>query len=220
MAQRTVLLVEDHPLMIEAVKLALGRSAEFEILGITESGSEAVALATRLQPDLVLLDLALPQVDGLEVLRALRRSGSDAAVIIFSAHDDADLINTALREGAQGFISKRINADDLPAALRQILDPTLFRPLAVTPTDHGSNSDHAKLSSRELEVLHALLDGLSNKEIGARLCVTEQTVKARLTSLYRKLGVSSRTEAVAAAYGRGLQNSSPAEPAARRLAGS
>jgi two-component system, NarL family, nitrate/nitrite response regulator NarL len=218
MAKRSVLLAEDHPLMVEAVKLALGRSADFEIIGITQSGSEVVALATRLQPDLVLLDLALPQVDGLEVLRSLRRSGSDTAVIIFSAHDDADLVDNALREGAAGFISKRINADDLPAALRQILDPTLFRPLAVT-TD-GSATDHPRLSSRELEVLHALLDGLSNKAISERLSVTEQTVKALLTSLYRKLGVSSRTEAVAAAYGRGLQNSSPAEPAAGRLAGS
>jgi DNA-binding NarL/FixJ family response regulator len=219
MAQRSVLLVEDHPLMVEAVKLALGRSADFEILGITDSGREAVALATRLQPDLVLLDLALPQVDGLEVLRSLRRSGSDTAVIIFSAHDDAQLVDNALREGAAGFISKRINADDLPAALRQILDPTLFRPLAATSTD-GSASDHAKLSGRELEVLWALSDGLSNKEIGERLSVTEQTVKARLTSLYRKLGVSSRTEAIAAAHARGLRNSSPAKPAARRLAGS
>jgi DNA-binding NarL/FixJ family response regulator len=220
MVQWRVLLVEDHPLMVEAVKLALGRSAEFEIVGITDSGSEVVALARRVQADLVLLDLGLPQVDGLDVLRSLRRSGSDTTVIIFSAHDDPDLVDTALREGAAGFISKRINAHDLAAALRQILDPTLFRPLAVAPTD-GSASNHAKFSGRELEVLRALSDGLSNKEISERLSMTEQTVKARLASLYRKLGVSSRTEAVAAAYGRGLQNlSPPAEPVARRPAGS
>src|SRR2546423_11572096 len=104
MRQMRVLLAEDHPLMVEAVKLALGDSAEFQVVGITDSGSEVPALAECLEPDLVLLDLSLPDVDGLEVLRALRKSHSDTAVVILSAHDNADLVDNLLREGAAGFI--------------------------------------------------------------------------------------------------------------------
>jgi DNA-binding NarL/FixJ family response regulator len=218
MRKLRVLVAEDHPLMVEAVRLELGKSAEFEVVGVTESGSDVVALAKRVQPDLVLLDLSLPGVDGLEVLRTLRRDGSDAAVVVLSAYDDAGSVDNALRGGAAGFISKRIDPQDLPAALRQVLDSTLFRPLEV-PSEGPATADGG-LTARELEVLRALLDGLSNKAIGERLWLSEQAVKARLTSLYRKLGASSRTEAVALAYGRGFKGSTPAESGSRRLADS
>ena len=203
-----ILVAEDHPLMVEAVKEALALSSEFEVVATTQSGSEVVPLVQRLEPDLVLLDLSLMEDDGLDVLRAIRASGSDTQVVIFSAHDGANVIDTALKEGAAGFISKRIEPYDLAAALRQVLDPTLF----MSATTDGD------LSERELEVLRALLDGLSNKEIGQRLWLTEQTVKARLTSLYAKLGVSSRTEAVAVAYGRGFKASGPAKHVPRQAA--
>jgi two-component system nitrate/nitrite response regulator NarL len=218
MRQVRVLVAEDHPLMVEAVKLALAESAEFEVVGTTDSGNDVVVLTKRLRPDLVLLDLSLADGDGLEVLRAVRRSNSDVAVVILSGHDDANLVTNALREGASGFISKRIDPYDLPAALRQVLDPTLFRPAAAS--DGSGPAAAGELTARDEEVLRALLDGLSNKQIGERLWLTEQTVKARLTSLYRKLGVSSRTEAVAVAYGRGFKGSSPAEQKLRRLTGS
>lgn len=205
-----VLLADDHPLIVEAVRLALGDSEDFEVVATTGAGRDVVALAGRAKPDLILLDLALEDLDGVEVLRALRRGHSEAVVVVLSAHDGHDIVDNALKEGAAAFISKRIDPYDLPAALRQVLDPTLFRP-ATAETD---------LSSRDLEVLRALLDGLSNREISARLCLTEQGVKARLTSLYRKLGVSSRTEAVAVAYARGHKPSAPAETMPRRLTGS
>jgi len=209
MRQLRVLLVEDHPLIVEAVKLALGDSGEFEVVATTGSGREVAPLAERHQPDLVLLDLGLPDLDGVEVLRALKRAASDPAIVVLSAHDGHEIIDNALQEGAAAFISKRIDPYDLPAALRQVLDPTLFR---------GATGD-GELTSRDHEVLRALLDGLSNKQISERLWLTEQGVKARLTTLYRKLGVSSRTEAVAAAYSRGYKPSLPAEHGPRRLTG-
>ena len=218
MRKLRVLLAEDHPLMIEAVKLALGGSAEFEVVAVTSSGSDVVALAERVRPDLVLLDLSLPGADGLDVLHALRGAVSDAVVVVLSGHDDAGSVDSALRGGATGFISKRIDPQDLSSALRQVLDSTVFRPLEV-PADGTATADPA-LTPRELDVLRALLDGLSNKEIGERLWLSEQAVKARLTTLYRKLGASSRTEAVAMAYGRGFNGSSQAKSGSRRLAGS
>ena len=124
-----------------------------------------------------------------------------------------ELIDAALRAGASAFITKRIDPRDLPAALRQALEPTLFQPLQQTVLVDG-NAAPVELTERELDVLNALADGLSNKAIGKRLWLSEQTVKFHLTSIYRKLGVSSRTEAIAMAYGRHLATSRPAgEPA-------
>ena len=209
MRQLRVLLAEDHPLIVEAVKLALDDSGEFKVVATTSSGRDVVALYHREEPDLILLDLGLADLDGVEVLRALRRVDCEASIVVLSAHDGHEIVENALQEGAAAFISKRINPYDLPAALRQVLDQTLFHPAAAD----------GDLSARDLEVLQALQSGLSNREISERLWLTEQGVKARLTGLYRKLGVSSRTEAVAAAYARGYKPA-PAELPPRRLTGS
>ena len=221
MRKLTVLVADDHPLMLEAIRIALAESPEFEVAGETASGADVVVLAQRLQPDLILLDLSLPEVDGLEVLRALRRSASTAQVVVLSAHEEPATVDAAFREGASAFISKRIDPGELSAALRQALDPTLFQPLRMNPlADGAGNGD---LNERELDALHALADGLSNKEIAQKLWLTEQTVKFHLSSVYRKLGVSSRTEAVAAAYERGIHHTPrlapPADPDTTELAG-
>ena len=223
MRKLTVLVADDHPLMLEAIRLALAESPEFEVAGETASGADVVVLAQRLQPDLILLDLSLPEVDGLEVLRALRRSASTARVVVLSAHEEPATVDAAFREGASAFISKRIDPGELSAALRQALDPTLFQPLRMNPLADGAAGKDGDLNERELDALHALADGLSNKEIAQKLWLTEQTVKFHLSSVYRKLGVSSRTEAVAAAYERGIHHTPrlapPADPDTTELAG-
>jgi two-component system, NarL family, response regulator DegU len=206
MRRVTVLVAEDHPLMIEAIKIVLAESEDFEVVGVAESGVEVAGLVEQVQPDLVLLDLSLPDLHGLDVVRSLSASKSSAQVVIFSAHEEPELIDVALRGGASAFITKRIDPRDLPAALRQAVEPTLFRPMQQTALVNG-NAAPVELTERELEVLNALTDGLSNKAIGKRLWLSEQTVKFHLTSIYRKLGVSSRTEAIAAAYGQRLATS-------------
>jgi two-component system, NarL family, response regulator DegU len=214
MRRVTVLVAEDHPLMIEAIKIVLAESEDFDVVGVAESGTEVAGLVEQVQPDLVLLDLSLPDVHGLDIVRSLSASKSPAQVVIFSAHEEPELIDAALRGGASAFITKRIDPRDLPAALRQALEPTLFRPTQQTVLVNGSAAP-VELTERELEVLNALTDGLSNKAIGKRLWLSEQTVKFHLTSIYRKLGVSSRTEAIGTAYRRRLATSHPAgEPAA------
>jgi two-component system response regulator DegU len=209
MRRVSVLVAEDHPLMIEAIKIVLAESEDFEVVGVAESGVEVAGLVEQVQPDLVLLDLSLPDLHGLDIVRSLSASKSPAQVVIFSAHEEPELIDVALRSGASAFITKRIDPRDLPAALRQALEPTLFRPMQQPGLVNG-NAAPVELTERELEVLNALTDGLSNKAIGKRLWLSEQTVKFHLTSIYRKLGVSSRTEAIATAYGQRLATSKTA----------
>src|SRR3989440_1588424 len=160
----TVLVAEDHPLMIEAIKMVLAESEDFEVVGVANSGMEVAGLVEQVQPDLVLLDLDLPELHGLDVVRSLSASKSPAQVVIFSAHEEPELIDAALRGGASAFITKRIDPRDLPAALRQALEPTLFRPMRQPVLVNGDGP--VELTERELDVLSALTHGLSNKAIG------------------------------------------------------
>lgn len=212
-----ILVVEDHPLMAEAIRMSLSGSDQFELVGTAGSARDAFALAEQKQPDVVLLDFHLPDADGMHVVNTLVRAGKNAKVIVFSADDGPDLIDRVLRAGASAFITKRIDPVDLPSALRQALDQTLYQPLHLNPLVGNGASDGAglDLSERDRQILAALAEGLSNSQIAQRLWVAEQTVKFHLTSIYRKLGVSSRTEAVAAAYGRGLVEQSPLTQASR-----
>lgn len=204
MRRLRLLIAEDHPLMVEAIRVVLSISGEFEIVGVAESGSEVLPLAQRLDPDVVLVDLRLPGLDGLEVLHALRKAGIGAKLVVLSARDESDVVELAFRAGACAFITKRIDPHDFPAALRQALDQTLFQPFKENPLLMDGGPPEPSLTKRELAVLNAVAEGLSNKEIAQRLSYAEQTVKLDLTHVYRKLGVSSRTEAMAVGYRRGL----------------
>jgi two-component system nitrate/nitrite response regulator NarP len=204
MRRLRLLIAEDHPLMVEAIRVVLSISGEFEIVGVAESGSEVLPLAQRLDPDVVLVDLRLPGLDGLEVLHALRKAGVGAKLVVLSARDESDVVELALRAGACAFITKRIDPHDFPAALRQALDQTLFQPFKENPLLMDGGPPEPSLTKRELAVLNAVAEGLSNKEVAQRLSYAEQTVKLDLTHVYRKLGVSSRTEAMAVGYRRGL----------------
>src|SRR2546421_3933832 len=164
MRRVTVLVAEDHPLMSEAIKTVLAESADFEVVAVAESGAQVEGLVERFKPDLVLLDLELPELHGLDVVRSLSASKSPAQVVIFSAHEEPELIDAALRGGASAFITKRIDPRDLPAALRQALEPTLFRPMQQPALVNGDGP--VELTERELDVLSALTHGLSNKAIG------------------------------------------------------
>ena len=204
MRRLRVFVIEDHPLMVEAIRVALSMTDEFEIVGTVEDGAKALELATQAQADVVLLDLRLPGIDGLEILRRLNQSDLAAKLVVLSACDDAEIVDLALRAGASAFITKRIDPHDLAAALRQALDQTLFQPFRANPLLDEGGGPEPELTKRELAVLRAVAEGLSNKEIAKRMAYAEQTVKLDLTHVYRKFGVSSRTEAMAVAYRKGL----------------
>jgi DNA-binding NarL/FixJ family response regulator len=203
MRRLRLLIADDHPLMVEAIRVVLSVSGDFEIVGVAESGRDVLRLARRLEPDVVLLDLRLPEVDGLKILDTLSRTDLNAKLVVLSGCDDAEVVELALRAGACAFITKRIDPHDLAAALRQALDQTLFQPFQPNPLIDNGVAEPT-LTERELAVLRAVAEGMSNKQIAERMCYAEQTVKLDLTHVYRKLGVSSRTEAMAVGYRNGL----------------
>ena len=187
MRQLRLLVVDDHPLMVEAISIALGTSEGFEIVAVATSGAEIVTVVRRTKPDLVLLDLRMPAVDGLAALRALRQAGLDTKVIILSALEEPALVDRVLRSGACAFIMKRIDPSDLGAAIRQALDQTLFHPLRENPLAAGADGSDPMLNKRELAILNAIGAGLSNKQIAEREWLAEQTVKFHLPTSTKSL---------------------------------
>jgi two-component system, NarL family, response regulator LiaR len=199
-----VLIADDHRLMVEGTKKALAAAGGFEVVGEASNGAQVLPLVRRLKPDLVLLDLRMPQMDGLSCLAKIRKEFPDMKVAILSATQDEASIETALKRGANAYIVKTVNPEDLAAALRQTVEGTVFTTAGVSD-DHGQHAAKAAgLTDREVTILRAVARGLSNEAIAKELWVAEQTVKFHLTNIYRKLEVSNRTEAARYAFEQGL----------------
>jgi DNA-binding NarL/FixJ family response regulator len=193
--------------MVEGTKQALERAGGFEVVGEAVSGVQVLPLVRRLKPQLVLLDVRMPQMDGLTALSKIRKEFPDVKVAMLSVSQDTELIQTALKRGAIAYIIKSIDPDDLAAALRQALDGNVFTTAGVTEDPGERAARDAGLTDRELVIVRAVARGLSNEAIAKELWVAEQTVKFHLTNIYRKLGVSNRTEAARLAYQNGLVDS-------------
>jgi DNA-binding NarL/FixJ family response regulator len=196
-----VVLVDDHRLTLEGLRLALGNAAGIELVGETGEGRGVLELVGRTRADVVLLDVHLPDLHGLDVLRQLRLSQPQVTVVMFSGEEDTDVEDEALRQGASGFLLKSIDPADLPAAIRGAVESP------AAPPAHGPKPptvEELRLTPKERQVLAQLAGGLSNAEIGRALWLSQQTVKFHLTNVYRKLGVANRTEAARYALGNGL----------------
>ena len=200
-----VLVADDHRLMLAAVRRALAESEDYEIVGEVSIGSQVIPAVRETKPDVVLLDLRMPELDGLTCLARLRKHDPTVAVVILSSYSDRAQIEAAREGGALGYIVKTVEPVDLPTVLRSALSGG---PFAVwgeeVPRDAPATDGTVELSEREIMVLKAVARGLSNREIGRELWISEQTVKFHLRNLYRKLGVSSRTEAARYAHRAGL----------------
>ena len=200
-----IVVADDHRLMLEGLRLALGRARGIRIVGETDEGRKVLPLVAETKPDVVLLDVMLPDMDGLVVLDRLRQQLPDVKVILRAGHDDKRVIQEAMRLGASAFVLKGIDPSDLPGAIRQAVAGTVYKPIGrdetpdETPT-HG-------LTPKEREVLEQVARGLSNADIGRELWLSQQTVKFHLTNVYRKLGVANRTEAARFAYRHSLVGS-------------
>ena len=197
-----LVIADDHRLILDGIKRALADADGFEIVGEASSGSLVLPLVRRSSPDLVLLDLRMPGLDGLTALEQIKHECPGVKVVVLSATADPSVIQTALSRGASAYIIKSVNPPDLPATLRQVLEGNVFHPVG-RPTD-GHAAAKIGLSSRETEILQAVSRGLSNHAIGKELFVAEQTVKFHLTNIYRKLNATNRTEAVRVAYQFGI----------------
>jgi DNA-binding NarL/FixJ family response regulator len=206
-----ILVADDHPVVRDGLVAVLGTQQDFEVIGEAATGDEVVQQVSVLGPDVLLLDLELPETDGVEALRALRGQGNRVRVLVFTAFDTDDRILAAVRAGAQGYLLKGAPRDELFQAIRvvhaggSLLQPVVAsRLLKQVSEDAASPLGVRSLTSREHEVLRLLMRGLQNKEIAVELVVTERTVKFHVSSILRKLGAGNRTEAVAIATKYGL----------------
>jgi DNA-binding NarL/FixJ family response regulator len=197
-----VVIADDHRLIIDGIKRALAEADDFEVVGEASTGSQVMPLVRRTSPDLVLLDLRMPGLDGLTALERIKREHPQIKVVVLSASADQSVIQTALSRGASAYVIKSVNPPDLPATLRQAMAGNVFHPVG-RPTD-AQAATTIGLSLREVEILQAVARGLSNHAIGKELFVAEQTVKFHLTNIYRKLKATNRTEAVRLAYQHGV----------------
>ncbi|MFQ5407836.1 MAG: response regulator [Anaerolineales bacterium] len=205
-----VLIVDDHPVVREGMAAILGTNSGIDVIGEAASGAEAVALTRDLKPDVVLLDLEMPGMDGVQALQRMRNLDPALRTIVFTAFDTDDRILAAVRAGAQGYLLKGAPREDLFAAIRivhgggSLLQPVVASKLLRNVSAAGAKQAMETLTSREQQVLDLLARGLQNKEIATELIISERTVKFHVSSILGKLGVGNRTEAVRVAVQRGL----------------
>ena len=212
MGKIKMVLAEDHALMRDAVRLVFDEEEDVDLVGEVANGHDLLPLMARVEADFVLLDVQLPGLDGLGCLEALAERHPQVKVAMLSAVEDPQVIEAAFRRGARGYILKSVNPFDLPAAIRQIVDESVIH-RSLAAVDGGTPAARAGgLSEKEVAVLVELCHGHTNKQIAARLWLSEQTVKFHLRNVYRKLGIKSRTEALRYAYEHDLVTS--AAPAA------
>jgi DNA-binding NarL/FixJ family response regulator len=211
-ARIRIVVVDDHPVVREGLVAMLQTQPDFEVVAEAGSGTEGLAMISKFTPDVVLLDLELPGLDGVGVLNRLRETETPARVIVFTVFDTDDRIISAVRAGAAGYLLKGAPRSELFAAIRAAhAGGSLLQPLVastvlrhVAQRDRSDDSPAPSLTPRERSVMDLLARGKSNKEIAATLDVTERTVKFHVSAIFTKLGATNRTEAVTRAVQAGL----------------
>jgi DNA-binding NarL/FixJ family response regulator len=200
-----VILIDDHPIVRSGIRMLLEQASEIQIIGEADRGAQGIKLIERLQPDVVLLDMEMPDMTGVDVMRTLQSQGSPMRVLGMSAYDDPEYIRSLLAAGAYGYLTKDEALDSIVEAVRGVAagqEGWLSRRAAarLSALTRQPTSDPIKLTEREEEVLRALAQGWSNDQIADHLVITERTVRYHLTNIYQKLNVSSRSETIAWAH--------------------
>ncbi len=210
----TVLLADDHDIVREGTRRLLEQAHDLAVVAEAGTGEEAVRLAGSLRPDIVVMDVRMPGLNGLEATRRVKANAPDTAVLILSAYEDDQYVFPLLEAGASGYLLKTSSGDDLIRAIHaicerneKVLDPHLTGKV-VDRLSGGSRTPHGDLvealTEREVQVLQAVADGRSNKEIAESLSISTNTVQVHLRNIFGKLGVASRTEAVASGLRHGI----------------
>jgi DNA-binding NarL/FixJ family response regulator len=205
-----ILIADDHPIVRDGLSAVLETQPDFEVVGQAASGTQAVERAAALRPDVILLDLQLPELDGVAALRAIRSAEPAARVIIFTAFDTDERILGAVQAGAQGYLLKGAPREELFQAIRvvhgggSLLQPVVAARLLRQVSNTAPSALPEQLTERELEVLRLLAKGRQNKEIANDLWISERTVKFHVSAILAKLQVGNRTEAVSKAAQLGL----------------
>lgn len=212
----TIVLAEDHALVREGTRQILSDQPDLTVVGEASRGDDAVRLVLQLRPQIVLMDMRMPGINGIEATRQILTEVPETKVIIVSAHEDEDYVREALAAGAAGYILKTAPARELVEGIRAvaagslILTPSLSRRLAQSRTDAARASD--RISTRELTVLRQIALGRSNKEVARDLGISLRTVEGHLHNIFEKLRVNSRTEAIIYAANHGIVSIESTEP--------
>jgi DNA-binding NarL/FixJ family response regulator len=209
-----LLIADDHPVVRDGLSGMFASDPDFEVLGEAGDGAEAVRLAAALRPDVILMDLRMPGMDGVAAITELARKGSAARVLVLTTYDTDAYVLPAVEAGATGYLLKDAPRAELLRAVRAaaqgqaVLAPSVATRLMSRVRAPGREP----LSGRELEVLELVAAGNTNRDAAARLFISEATVKSHLLNIYAKLGVGDRAAAVAVAFRRGLLGSGTTEP--------
>lgn len=201
-----VLVADDHPLILQGLRRTLEACDDIDVVGEARSGTEVVPLVERRRPDVVVLDLHMPGMDGASCIAEIKRTSPEVKAIVLSASEERSSIDAATSAGASAYVIKSVSSVDIPALIRQVAAGyTVFQ----TPSESDGEAEPGAtsepgLTERELTILAAVAGGLTTKAISSELWVSEHTVKFHLTNIYRKLGVSNRSGAVRYAYEHGL----------------
>jgi DNA-binding NarL/FixJ family response regulator len=201
-----VLLADDHPLIIAGIRRSIEHLDDMEVVGEARSGQELLHLIERRRPDLVLLDLKMPGVTGVEVIEQVRGSWPEIKMVVLSACDDRATIDSALSAGAGAYVLKSAHAIDIASVLRQASSGVVFHAPSYVPPRPGAADEPAPpaLTERERSILSAVASGMTTAAISRDLWISEHTIKFHLTNIYRKLGVANRAGAVRYALERGI----------------
>ena len=206
-----VVLADDHAVVRKGIREFLEEEGSIEVVAEASDGEEAKALIRQHKPDVAVLDIRMPKLTGIEVTRWIREQGVSVGVLILTAYDDDPYVLAALQAGANGYVLKTAEADEITAAVRAVrkgqsaLDPVIARKLMAHLTGTSSPAQLVEpLTPREQEVLERVSQGLTNRAIGLQLGISNRTVQGHLANVYAKLQVSSRTEAVTKALQLGL----------------
>lgn len=211
-----ILLVEDHPLIRVGLRFLFDKSEDFTVIAEAVDGEEAVELAERLRPDVIVMDLRMPGLDGIQATRAIRKKWADAKIVMLTLYNSEDEILGALQAGVKGYCLKDTHFDRLVAGIQCVLAGDMWldsgvaeKLVGVLPPSQVLETmvevgHEPSLSEREVDVLGLLVQGLSNQEIAERLEISSETVKSHLRHIMRKLAVSDRTQAAVKALKQGL----------------
>ena len=208
MSDIRVLIVDDHELVREGLRLMLSRTEGIVVEGLAEGGEEALAVLQSVDPDVLLLDLSMPRTSGMDVIARLAMRGrSRPRILVLTATDDQDLVLEAVRAGAHGYILKSASRNELIGAIRRVAGGDQYYDSVVAKAflrGDQRQRDSGLLTAREIEILRLAADGLTTRDIAARLFLSSSTVKSHLDNIYRKLDASDRAHAVAIALRRNL----------------
>jgi len=195
----TVMIADDHEVVREGLRLALLRSPHIRVVGEAPDGETAVSLAERRRPDVVIMDLRMPQMDGIEATEEIVARVPDSRVLVFTAYSERALLQRGLESGARGYVLKETPHDTLLKAIEKVAAGETFVDPALIPSLATGRDGQEILTQREREILQLLADGMSNADVAARLFISQETVKSHVRHILTKLEADTRTHAVAIA---------------------